>query len=309
MRFARAYPEKLRNAAHFQLNTEIRDLITREGADKLRIKEQFEKLFLPAFNREDEALKKITKSAHTENLQKADAARDEVFTGMIETVGANSKHFDHKIKDAARKVKIITDTYGNVARKPLNEETAEIYNLLQDLRKIPDLLKLVKIEDWVNELERLNKEFDVIIKERFDESASKTSIVLRDARREVDAAVREIFKRIEACALVFDSADYVNFMKTMNVIIAKYGGKSVKIEGDYIGVGNSAAESDEIDEVESDEYDLSKIKDYDPEEHYTQLKVGDLRKHYDVVYKVIDLGQCHYPPYSKLGPLGWERMN
>jgi len=37
--------------------------------------------------------------------------------------------------------------------------------------------------------------------------------------------------------------------------------------------------------------------------------LGDLVKHYDVIYRVKDLGQIHNPPYSKLGPLGWERVN
>ena len=306
MKIAKIGYDRLRNDAHFQLATGFRDLIIKEGADKLRIKKQFEELFLPAYKKEDEALKKITKSHHTENLQKVDMARDEVFWGICDMVSANSRHFEPIPREAARKIKIIMDTYGNIARKPFNEQTSAVYNLLQDLRKYGGELKSLNIENWVNELERLNKEFDAITKERFEESASKTNIVLRDARKEVDRATREIFRRIEAFALAFDSSDYVNFMRTVNVIIAKYGGKTVRIEDEYIS-GNSATEPDETDEV--DEYDLSQIKDYDPDEHYTQLKLGDLRKHYDVVYKVIDLGQCHYPPYSKLGPLGWERMN
>ena len=233
MRIARINLSNLRNDAHFQLNTEFRDLIVKEGADKLRIKKQFEELFLPAYKREDEALKKITKSAHTERLQAADVARDEVFLGMCDIINGNARHYNPSVKEAARKLKIITDTYGNIARKPLNEQTSAVHNLLQDLRKGGEL-RSVKIEDWANELEKANMEFDAIVKERFEESAAKTTVILREARRELDIAARKIFSIIEAFALAFDSADYVNFMKTANVIIAKYGGETVKIEGDYI---------------------------------------------------------------------------
>ena len=55
--------------------------------------------------------------------------------------------------------------------------------------------------------------------------------------------------------------------------------------------------------------DLNSIPDFDPDKHYSQYKLGDLVKFHEVVYRVKDLGQCHYPPYSKLGELGWERVN
>jgi hypothetical protein len=56
--------------------------------------------FLSSYESYDAALRKIVKSALTEKIKAA---------------------------DAARKIEVVAHTYGNVAVKPINEETSAIY--------------------------------------------------------------------------------------------------------------------------------------------------------------------------------------
>jgi hypothetical protein len=109
----------LRNDAHFQFHTEFRDLVMKHGAEALKVKPQFQ-AYLPLYDREDEALKKIVKSEFTAKIHEADKARDDIYTGMAEMNAAALKHFSPQTREAAGRLKIVFDTYGNVAGKPLN---------------------------------------------------------------------------------------------------------------------------------------------------------------------------------------------
>jgi len=143
----------LRNDAHFQFHTEFRDLVTTHGSAALKIKPLFDS-YLLLYEREDEALKKIVKSELTAKMHEADRARDDIFRSITEINAAYLRHFDPQVSDAAKRLKIVFDTYGNVADKPLNEETSAIYNILQELKgsRAADAAA-VGIAAWVAELE------------------------------------------------------------------------------------------------------------------------------------------------------------
>lgn len=216
------YAYDLRNDAHFQFHTEFRNLVQSEGADNLKITAQFE-AWLPLYEKEDTALKKITKSAITAQIQEADKARDDIYLGMVETNTAALRHFSEEVRSAAARLKIVFDTYGDVARKPLNEQTSAVYNILQELKGkyAPDTVS-VGIGSWVSELEVRNNAFADLMRERFDETASRSDIVLKEARAEVDAAYFAIRERINALVVVEGVSAYENFIRTLNAVIAKY---------------------------------------------------------------------------------------
>jgi hypothetical protein len=189
----------------------------------LKVNTQFD-TYVTFYEREDEALKKIIKSAFTEKIHEADRARDETFSGMAEINRGMCKHFRKETAEAAQRIRIVLDTYGNIARKPINEQTSAVYNLLKDLRsdKYAKDAADSGIEDWANELGKRNAVFESLVKERFDESAHKTDIVMKDARVQLDKAYHAITERIDAFLLLEGTLDYEEFIKTLNVVIAKY---------------------------------------------------------------------------------------
>jgi len=216
------YAYNLRNDAHFQFYTEFRNLVQKEEAVKQKIATQFE-AWLPLYDKEDIALKKIQKSAITAQIQEADRVRDEIYLGMVETSTAALKHFSEEVRSAATRLKIVFDTYGDVVRKPLNEQTSAVYNILQELKgKYAPDTALVGIAAWVSELEARNNAFADLMRERFDETAARTDIVLKEARTEVDNAYFAIREKINALAIVEGVAVYENFIRTLNAVIAKY---------------------------------------------------------------------------------------
>jgi hypothetical protein len=212
----------LRNDAHFQFIADFRDLVTDEGAETLKIAPQFETL-TALYQREDEALKKITKSEFTAKIQDADKARDEMFTGMAEITKACLKHYDEAVREAATRLKIVLDTYKHIDKKNLIEQTAAVTNILQELngKYAPDVTA-VGVGGWAAQLQARNNALNALIKERFDESAARTDIVLKDARLEVDKQYKIIVERINALAVVEGPETYESFIRRLNAIIAKY---------------------------------------------------------------------------------------
>ncbi|MDR1829246.1 MAG: DUF6261 family protein [Candidatus Fibromonas sp.] len=222
MKISKIHTIHLRNDEHFQFHTEFRDLVQKETPLKLKIQQQFE-AYLPLYGRADEALKKINKSSLTAQIQEADKARDEIFLGMAETAKGALKHFNPEVRAAANRLKMVFDTYGNVAVKPLNEQTSAVYNLLQELQgKYAQDAEAVGITQWAVELQARNNAFSGLMKERFDETASRCDIVLREARVELDQSYFAIREKINALAIVEGEADYENFIRTLNAVIAKY---------------------------------------------------------------------------------------
>ena len=234
MKINKIYAYDLRNDAHFQFYTEFRNLVQKEAAVKQKIAPQFE-AWLPLYDKEDTALKKIQKSAITAQIQEADRVRDEIYAGMVETSNAALKHFSEEVRSAAARLKIVFDTYGDVNRKPLNEQTSAVYNILQELKgKYAPDTALVGISSWVSELEVRNNAFADLMRERFDETAARTDIVLKEARIEVDNAYFAMRERLNALVVVEGLSVYENFVRTLNAVIAKYailtkrGGKGGK---------------------------------------------------------------------------------
>jgi hypothetical protein len=212
----------LRNDEHFQFQTEFKDLITSATPAALKIAPQFD-AYLLLYTQEDESLKKIMKSAFTEEIESADRQRDLTFRGMVDANRAALNHFRADVKTAARYLQVVFDTYGNLARKPLNEETSAIYNLLQELNgTYAEEVTATGIADWAKELEANNKAFEALMKNRYDESAQRTDLVLKEVRTQIDTACRTITERIDALALIEGGEVYDGFIRRLNVVVEKY---------------------------------------------------------------------------------------
>ena len=172
---------------------------------------------------EDEGIKKIHKSAITAEIHAADKARDSIWFGMKKANLLALNHFDPEVVEAGKRLKILFDTYGNVAHKPLNEQTSAVYNILQELQgKYSEDVKAVNIEDWVAELKARNEDFDKLMKARFDETTMKSDIKVKEARLALDDSYRGIMERLAAMALLEGEAKFEPFIRSLNTVTDKY---------------------------------------------------------------------------------------
>jgi len=214
---------RLRNDANFQFHTEFSSLVEKQTPEALKIKPLFD-AYLPLYEKVDLALKKINKSSLTEQIQEADRVRDNIWKGLVDTNTAALRHFDPAVQKSAKKLKIVFDTYGNIAKKTFNEQTSATYNILQDLESskyAPDV-SAVGLSQWIAELKTRNNAFADLMRERVDEGSLKVDIVLKKARTHLDNAYYSIADLINALVLVEGAANYESFIKKLNLNIAKY---------------------------------------------------------------------------------------
>ncbi len=212
----------LRNDEHFQFHSEINDLISPADAEILNIKELFE-TYRSCYACEDESYKKIIKSALSKGLEAVDHRRDLIFGGMVRTNKAALNHFNPEIAAAARRLQVVFNTYGNLSKKPFNEETSAIYNILQELNNNyrEDVLA-VRLEGWVFQLSTENENFEKLVRARNNENAAKTQLTMKETRLDVDRAYASIVKRINALIVVEGEDKYAGFVNRINAFIDKY---------------------------------------------------------------------------------------
>jgi hypothetical protein len=213
---------QLRNNEHFQFHTEVKGLIADTNPAAIKIDKQFPD-YVALYQDEDTALKRIVKNTFSDLRADADLARDRTFSGLAAASSAALSHFDSRVVEAARRLKIVLDTYGNVARLPLNEETAAITNLLQELKgKFAQDIKALGLAGWVGQLEADNTAYANLVKSGHDEDAERTEIVVKEARNAIDRNYRQWVERVEALVVVEGEAAFAEFVRKLNLIVDKY---------------------------------------------------------------------------------------
>lgn len=212
----------LRNEEHFQFQNEFKALVEQHDADKLGIAPLFEK-YLVLYSDEINSLNVIRKSATSDQLTAVDNERDAVFRGLSDTIKANRNHRNEAKRDAATRLSILFNQYGNVARKPYDEETAAIIKLLSELKGTYAAdSATIELGEWIDDLESKNNEFDRLMKSRYSEGAAKSDVVMKAVRLEIDASVRDINNMLDALMLVNGAAAYEPFVKEYNARVDKY---------------------------------------------------------------------------------------
>ena len=232
MKIKRVDFAKFRNNEHFQCQTEFKVLIEEFNPDTLKINPLFGESYMPLYRAEDEALVKIVKNSFTDERNDADRQRDLTFRGLVNTVTAGLNHFDPDVQSAARRLKIVLDTFGNVARLPLNEETSAVYNLTQELaEKHANDVQSVGILPWVERLKTDNEMYEKLVTSGYEEEAAKTELKMKTTRIDIDKVVRQIFDRLEALMLIEGDANYADFIRRLNLQLDKYANTLAQRKG------------------------------------------------------------------------------
>jgi len=221
MEIASLYLHSLRNAAHYQFQTDFNNVVLKFTPQALGIVDDYA-AYVPLLHDEGVAMVAITKSATSEDIDEADKNRDFAFRGLADKVANDLNHFKLDVREAARRTKVIFDTYGNLVPKPADEESGLISSLIADLRtKVPSEIVILAIVDWIAELERLNNAFIELETSRNSEEARRSELRMKDIRVTVDAAYNKIVKRINALIVISGELPYVEFVKELNARITR----------------------------------------------------------------------------------------
>jgi hypothetical protein len=215
----------LSQALHLQFVTETKSLIEKFDPSALKIVPQYE-VFRTSVEKEDLCYKIIRKSDLSEAKEDADQARDALILGVNEAVRTALRHFDSSVTDAAKRLKIVLDTYN--APKPLvdlpyDAETVSVFNLLQEFEgKYAADIQTAGLKEWIAELRERNEAFDRLAKAYNEQQATKPPFSMKDARNETDKTYRNIVLVIDALLVMEGETAYAPFVTELNELIKHY---------------------------------------------------------------------------------------
>ena len=184
--------------------------------------------FLDAYGvkvtQEDSLYKWIRRSEYTEKKAEADHSRDGIYLGIAEIVRANLRHFDPSVRDSALHVYNLLENYGDLTHAGYDAETAGIDSVVTRLNSSAYLpaVQSLGLAPWVAELANLNALFKSYVDDTAQEQIDKPDIKPQTARRETDAALRQITRRVSALIDLNGGEDYAAFAGEFNVLTNHY---------------------------------------------------------------------------------------
>ena len=222
MKIERLKIGNLRNEEWFQFFTEFKKLTEEQTPVSMGIEGQFH-VFLGLYAEADNVLEQIRKSDYTATIEQLDTQRDTIFSGFRDVVKGFQSHFDQTKQNAANKLMLVFDNYGNISRKGYSEETASIYNFIQDMNgQYANSVAALQLGDWVQKLNEVNIDFGKNVLERNIEQSEKTTRRMVEIRKELDTCYLEMLVRIEAKILLQSDHNLTNFVNKINTNVIRY---------------------------------------------------------------------------------------
>lgn len=224
MKIVRIDLNRLRNTEYFQLMTYLKNLIESEGEDVdfLDI-EVLATEFFALWMRLDESFLVFMKSQYTQEITDTDTARDNAFRALVLHVQAHQMGISQTNIEAAKNIQFVLDRYGDVRRKTYNEETALIYNLIEDLRDrcTPDIEKL-NLQEAISDLSLANNLFSQLMETRFDENVGDSAMPMAEIREQINEVYAKIVERVEALIVINGDEKHAAFVERLNERITYY---------------------------------------------------------------------------------------
>jgi hypothetical protein len=216
--------QHLRNEVHVQLHVTVDPLFVQFPPDFLGVRRQYD-IYKPLVGEETSLLDIVKKSGYTVEIEEQDQCRDTVFRGFADAIKSAENHFNPLKQDAAKRISIVLERYGNIAVKSLDGETAAIDDMLRELRsgEYPALVTVLDLDDWLIQLDTENQRFQELMLARYKETAKLPTANMREVRKKVDKAFLDIIYTIEAQVLISGGmAQYEPFIRELNAIIERY---------------------------------------------------------------------------------------
>ena len=232
MKIVRLPLSNLQNQEHFQFMTDMEKLFfaafVARSLEDATIETALDVIaiyleFKAAWKVEDDVMEIIRKNALTDPIAGLDGIRDNNYWAVKLITDANKLSTNPEKTEAARKVGIVNDQYGDIRRQAYNKETGSIYNYTQELRaNYANEIAILGLEDWITELEDANNEFQNYMNQRFSESGSSDMENARNARLTIDGIYIRLADALEAINLISGGSAYLNLMTEMNKRITYY---------------------------------------------------------------------------------------
>lgn len=254
--------ERMNNGAHFLY---VSNILARAEADaKVSTKAAAQVAALKAaVAQEDEDLKISQKSLLTDDIAKADAERDAIYSGYKKTVTGFLNIPVESMSQAAKVLNQHLKDYAIDPKMQLDRETGLLMNLITDLEgKYKTEVETLSLTPFVTNMKAANERVRTLTASRTDERMGITVGALKASRKVSDEAYRMLVKMVNALALVEGETDYVQFIDYVNTEIVHYKREVLSQKASSAnttggnGNGNTEESTDDTDSGETSDETL-----------------------------------------------------
>jgi hypothetical protein len=238
----------MRTELHVEYHGTVNKLFLKYGPSTLGIDPQYA-VYKPKYDDEVSVLDLIRKSKYTKQIKDQDLSRDTIYRGFSNAVKAGLSHYNADKKAASYRVDLTVSHYGNIARKPIDQKTAAIDDMLRELTDSnSDDIVLLGLGEWLTHLNSENSKFRELMSARYKEASLRPTIHMKDARKEVDKAFRAILDMLDALILVHGDEQYSEFILEMNAVSDRYKNQMLQSEGRRKAIKDVKAEPETVEE-------------------------------------------------------------
>lgn len=233
-------------ALWYQFQFSIRSIIDISLAMLLNLKAIYE-VYTELFMEADAAFKTSQAFEETKKINKLDRDRDNLFVAIFDTIRLHLRLPDATTRIAAEHLQFVLKPYAKSYQAPLDEETALITNMIDDLRKAENAQAVAKLNlgTLITQLEGANVYFDEVYTQRIDVKVARAAIDnLVTLRPQVDEVYRALVQAINGkhVANEYSTTSDVSLRAILTDIINKVNGQIIQFEQNIANVNRKPAE-------------------------------------------------------------------
>ncbi len=168
----------------------------------------------PTYNK---ALERVRANEESKKIAELDKIRDLDVIALKDSIKPYRNAKTDAQKEAYNALKIVLDTHKNISKETYEKQTNRINILISTLKadKYPSHIANLKIEYFVNELEKSNKEFNDVFANRSFQNLQKESFDVKSLRKELTDIYRKLCNYVHTLADIKQDEFY---KKTLDVI-------------------------------------------------------------------------------------------
>ena len=169
-----------------------------------------------------EVLHKQSISPLTDGIQLSTSDRDRALTVLFRSVANALLSPDAATRAAAHQCDTILRSFGNPARRPMDTQTNVTKDILETLNApdtAPALARLPVAKAAADSLAAINASFAAAFDQRIAERNGRETGAVRRARKQADAAARDIISKINAYIILFGDAGLADTVASANSIL------------------------------------------------------------------------------------------
>lgn len=164
------------------------------------------------------------RSEFTKKKADTDYERDRTLQGIAGILHAYDKFFDPQLRDSAKHILNLINSYRHLTRNGYDSETADIDSILDRLNSTAYITAVqnLHLEPWLAHLEQMNRQFKNYAADTLREQIEKPKISTKAARPETDEAFRRITLRITSFININGPSAYTALIREFNINVSHY---------------------------------------------------------------------------------------